>query len=48
VPGCSASSIDFLLVDCSNGIAMTAGIVSESATDSDADSAADIPTDGHA
>jgi hypothetical protein len=48
VPGCSASAIGFLLVDCSDGTVATTGTISKSDADSSVDSAADIPVGGHA
>jgi hypothetical protein len=48
VHGYSASGIDFLWVDCSDGTTTATDTAFESAVDSDADSAADIPTGGHA
>jgi hypothetical protein len=48
VSDCSSSGIGFLLVDCSDDTVATAGTVSESAADSDTDSAVDIPMGGHA
>jgi hypothetical protein len=48
VPNYSASGIDPLPVDCSDGIAAVADTVSECAAGSDAGSVADIPASGHA
>ena len=48
MPDYSALGIGFLLVDCSDGTATTVGTVSESAADSNANSAVDIPASGHA
>jgi hypothetical protein len=43
VPDCSASSIGFFLVDCSDGTDAAEGTASKTDVDSSADSAADIP-----
>jgi hypothetical protein len=48
VPGYSAFSTDFLLVDCSDGTIAAADTASKSVVESDADSAADSPMGGHA
>jgi hypothetical protein len=45
---CSASGTNFLLIGCSNGTAIAADTAYESATSSDAGSAAHIPVGGHA
>jgi hypothetical protein len=48
VPDCSASGTNFFSVGCSDDIAVATDTSFESATGSNASSAADIPMGGHA
>jgi hypothetical protein len=49
VPDCSAFGIGFLLIDCFDSTAVAAeGTTSKTVVDSSTDSAANIPTGGHA